>query len=38
MKLSQKRKPRLTFYREHLEANARTVDSTQAGGIVVREQ
>ena len=26
------------IYREHLEANARAVDSTQAGGIVVREQ
>ena len=26
------------IYRSHLEANARTVDSTQAGGIIVREQ
>ena len=26
------------IYRQHLEANARTVDSTQAGGVVAREQ
>ena len=26
------------IYRDHLEANARTVGSTQAGGIVVKEQ
>ena len=26
------------IYREHLEANASRVDSTQAGGIIVREQ
>ena len=26
------------IYRDHLEVNARTVDSTRAGGIVVKEQ
>ena len=26
------------IYHEYLEANASTVDSTQAGGIIIREQ
>ena len=26
------------IYRDHLEANARTVDSTEAGGVVIEEQ